>query len=445
MAAHSGRQDERLAAALAERRASSAARLHPSPPDRRMSALQLPLTPLGPTTLTLAARCPGRGSTPQPGRRLSLALGLCLPLVALGCGLGNASPVAGLGRSAGDTLYIGVAAAMTASGAAYFQGVQLAVEDLNATRPAGTPAFALREPEKGQLSQVAIAATFRDDPSVIGVVGHTGSAQSLDAAPIYADVEHEGRSAVVAISPTATNPRVSESNEWVFRVSPTDDDGARALAHFAAESIGARRVAVIYRNDLFGRGFTRTIAPQLESRGVKVTERDPYLAGVTTYSAYAERIVRGKVDALIIAGGAADAADMIRAVRRAGGNPAILGTDDVAGIGTDFAATQEFRGVRFTSFYLPERPAPGALRGFVTAFRRRFKELPNHRAALSYDAATLIGRAAIAAGPDRLAVRDWLARVGRGAPSYLGATGEIRFDAFGGALGKQVLIGEVRP
>ena len=202
---------------------------------------------------------------------------------------------------------------------------------------------------------------------------------------------------------------------------------------------------MIYRNDLFGRGFTRTIAPQLELRGVKVIERDPYLTGVTTYAAYAERIVRGKVDALIIAGGAADAADMIRAVRRAGGNPAILGTDDVAGIGTDFAATQEFRGVRFTSFYLPERPAPGAIRGFVSAFRRRFQEIPNHRAALAYDAATLIGRAAIAAGPDRRAVRDWLARVGRGSSSYLGATGEIRFDEFGGALGKQVLIGEVRP
>ena len=386
----------------------------------------------------MAARS-GRCST-------SLVLGLGLPLLAAaGCGLGNASPIGGATRAAGDTLYIGVAATAAASGAAYFQGVQLAIEDLNATRPAGARPFGLRQPQKGQLSQVAIAAAFRDDPAVIGVVGHTGSAQTLDAAPIYGDIEHEGRNGVVAVSPTATNPQVSESSEWVFRICPTDEDGAKALARFAADSIGAKRVAVIYRNDIFGRGFTRTIAPQLESRGVTVVERDPYLAGVTTYAAYAERIVRGKVDALVIAGGAADAADMIRAVRRAGGNPAILGTDDVAGIGTDFEASKEFRGVRFTSFYLPERPAPGALRGFVTAFRRRFQELPNHRSALSYDAATLIGRAAIAAGPDRRAVRDWLSRVGRTSPSYLGATGEIRFDGFGGALGKQVLVGEVRP
>ena len=391
----------------------------------------------------------GRGRAAQPALCRAAAGWLCLPALLAACdGLEARLPSSVVVRragAAGDSLYIGVAANPSASGVAFFQGVQLAIEELNASRPARARPFALRQPPAGQTSQVAVAAAFRDDPTVIGVVGHTGSAQTLDAAPVYGDVEHGGRNAVVAVSPTATNPRVSQASEWVFRVCPTDDDGASALARFAADSLHARRVAVIFRNDLFGRGFTRTIAPLLESRGVTVTERDPYLAGVTTYAAYAERIVRSKVDALVIAGGAADAADMIRALRRAGGDPVVLGTDDVAGIGTDFAATQEFRGVRFTSFFLPERPAPGALRGFVSAYRRRFREVPNHRAALAYDAATLIGRAVLAAGPDRRAVRDWLARVGRSAPSHLGATGEIRFDEYGGAVGKQVLIGEVRP
>lgn len=368
-----------------------------------------------------------------------------------GCGRGDtdahAAPPGGgrAGRGGGDTLYIGVAATRNASGAAFFRGVELAVAELNATRPTGARPFAMREPPAGQSSQVAVAAAFRDDPRVIGVVGHTGSAQTLDAAPIYGDVEHGGRRAVVAVTPTATNPAVSRASEWVFRICPTDEDGAAALASFAADSLRARRVAVVYRNDLFGRGFMRSIAPRLEGRGVAVTERDPYLAGVTRYEAYAERIVRGGADAIVIAGGAADAAEMIRAVRRAGGNTAFLGTDDVAGIGTDFAASQEFRGVRFTSFYLPGRPAPGATASFAPTYERRFGETPNHRAALAYDAAMMIGRATLAAGPDRRRVRDWLARIGRESPAYIGATGFIRFDEYGGAVGKRVLIGEVRP
>src|SRR3712207_2907787 len=150
-------------------------------------------------------------------------------------------------------------------------------------------------PPDSQPSQVAVAAAFRDDPTVVGVVGHTGSGQTLEAAPVYADVEDAGRRAVVAVTPTATNPAVTRSGDWVFRVCPTDDDAARALARFAADSVRAKRVAIVYRNDLFGRGFTRVIAPELTRRGVTVVERDPYLAGITEYAAYARRIARSDV------------------------------------------------------------------------------------------------------------------------------------------------------
>jgi branched-chain amino acid transport system substrate-binding protein len=379
-----------------------------------------------------------------PLRTLALVAPALLGSALLAGCPGRGVPAFGAGGAA-DSLYLGVAASRTASGTAFFQGVQLAIDDLNAGRPSGAPPFALRLPPDSQTSQVAVAAAFRDDPSVVGVVGHTGSAQTMDAAPVYGDVEHGGKRGVVAITPTATNPAVARASEWVFRVCPTDEDGATALARFAVDSLRARRVAIVYRNDLFGRGFTRFITPQLEARGAKVLERDPYLAGATTYEAYAERIVRGGADALVIAGGAADAADVVRAVRRAGGRPAVLGTDDVAGIGTDLAAAEEFRGVRYSSFFLAERARTGAAAAFVESFRRRFDQVPNHRAALAYDAATLLGRAALATGGDRRRMRDWLAGVGRERPAHEGVSGPIAFDESGGAVGKPVLIGEVRP
>src|SRR5215211_1139716 len=79
-------------------------------------------------------------------------------------------------------------------------------------------------------------AYFRDDPRVVAVVGHTGSAQTMEAAPVYADLEEGGRRALAAVSPTATNPAVTREGDWVFRVCPTDVDGARALARFALDS-----------------------------------------------------------------------------------------------------------------------------------------------------------------------------------------------------------------
>jgi branched-chain amino acid transport system substrate-binding protein len=367
-----------------------------------------------------------------------------------------------------DTLYIAVAATHTSP--AYFHGVQLALEKLNAERPTAARPFGMRVPLLTQTSQVAIAARFRDDPTVIGVVGHTGSAQTLETAPVYGDVANNGRHAVVAVTPTATNPQVTRVSHWIFRVCPTDDDAARALARFAADSLHLDRVAIVYRNDLFGRGFTRTIAPELTFERVGVAERDPYLAGITEYGAYAARIARSGVPGVIFAGGGVDAADLVRALHNESAHPVILGSDDVASILDGVKITPPaptpmkrrgkrgppaaplppddralFRGVRYTAFYDAHRPIDGEAKHFAAEYTRRFGQTPPPQAALSYDAAMVIGRAALAVGTDRRRVRDWIASVGTSTPAIHGITGNIRFDENGDAVGKQVLIGRIEP
>ena len=379
---------------------------------------------------------------PTRFRATLLARHLALAALTVLAACGGAS--AGGGSGGGDTLYVAVAATRTATGAAYVRGAELAIETLNATREEGMRPVGVRLPPDEPLTQVGIAARFRDDPAVVGVVGHTGSGQTTEAAPVYGDVEHDGRDALVAVTPTATNPRVTLANEWIFRVCPTDDDAARALARYAHDSLRARRVAIIYRNDLFGRGFTRVFEPQARSMGMEIVERDPYLAGATEFDAYAGRLARRAPDAVIVAGGAPDVRDIVRAFRKAGIDPAIIGSDDVAGLASDTADAREFAGVRFASFYLPDATTrEGA--SFARRYRARWNEEPNHRAALAYDAAMLIGRAAQAAGGDRRAIRDHLARTGGAARAHDGATGSIAFDATRGAVGKPVVVGVVRP
>lgn len=354
-------------------------------------------------------------------------------LTACGGGTGTAG--------ASDTLYIGVAAAVAANTDVYFNGVGLALQHLNADRPGGTRPLGLRSPPADQPSQVAVAAYFRDDPHVIGVVGHTGSGQTMEAAPIYGDIERDGARALVAVSPTATNPAVAPASDWVFRVCPTDPDGARALAVFVADSLGAREAQVVYRNDLFGRGFLRTFRPAFQQMGGRVVERFPYLAGLTEYPAYAGVIARDGTPAVVFAGGAADALDLLRALRAAGAQPTILGTDDVAGL----QGIGEAAGVRYLSFYQPGGVGTPAERRFLEAYRTQYGSEPDHRAALAYDAAMLIGRAAVAHGGDRRRIRDAVARTGREDPPFEGATGTVAFDANGDVVDKPIFVGEVRP
>ncbi|HEX9107278.1 MAG TPA: branched-chain amino acid ABC transporter substrate-binding protein [Longimicrobiales bacterium] len=367
-------------------------------------------------------------------------------LVAPAAVLAACRPGDGVRSASGDSVFIAVAASLgSGSNKAYFDGVRLAVEHLNDDRPPDSPPLGVRIPRSATATQVEIAEGFRNDPAVIGVVGHTGSAQTLEAAPVYGDVQGGGRNAVLAISPGATNPVISGVSKWVFRDCPTDINMAAAMAAYTADTLGRRRVGLIYRNDLFGRGFARAFAAAFQRRNGVVVEHDPYLAGVTEYAAYARRMKQEGVQALIIAGGAADAGPMLRALRAQLGDIPVLGTDDMASIQADTGAAREFRGVHYAAFYLPETRSGAASARFVTEYRQRFGSDPDTRAALAYDAATIIGRAVRETGPDRARVRDWVASVGRGRPAHAGITGDIRFDERGDAVGKPVFITEVKP
>lgn len=383
----------------------------------------------------MAARRPLGTRNPELGAGL-------LALLTLACG--------GSGGRAGrnDTLYIAVAAGQSATGQPYIDGATQALLELNRRRPPGRPPIGLRLPPPHEASQVAVATSFRDDPRVVGVIGHTGSAQTLDAAPIYGDIEHGGRRALVAITPTATNPTVTAANPWIFRICPTDDDVARALARFGRDSLGAARAAVIYRNDLFGRGFQRVFAAEFARSGGVVVERDPYLAGITEFAAYAARLSKRGIDVLVIAGGATDAREIIAAVRSAGLTLPVVGTDDLAGLAQDSSAAVGTRGIWYAAFYLPNERRSRLGRVFAAKFEGTFRYPPDHRAALSYDAATLLAEAAWGTDGDRQAIRAWLlgdGGPGPGKPAHEGVTGSIRFTSERNAEAKRILIGRVAP
>lgn len=382
--------------------------------------------------------------TPNRISRHSERVTCLLALLALACSTAGGRARAG----ANDTLYIAVAAGQSATGQPYIDGARQAIIDLNRRRPTGRRPVGLRLPPPGEVSQVAVATAFRDDPRVIGVVGHTGSAQTQEAAPIYGDVEHGGRRAIVAITPTATNPGVTAANPWIFRICPTDDDVARALARFTRDSLKGGRAAVVYRNDLFGRGFQRVFAGEFSQMGGEVITRDPYLAGITEFAAYAARLARQKVDVLVIAGGAADAREIIASVRAAGLTLPVVGTDDLAGLAQDSTAARGTKGLWYAAFYLPNDRRSRLGRVFAAKFQNTFNYPPDHRAALSYDAAALLAEAAWGTDGDRQAVRGWLlgdGGPGPGKPPHEGVTGSIRFTAERNAEGKQILIGRVAP
>jgi branched-chain amino acid transport system substrate-binding protein len=344
--------------------------------------------------------------------------------------------------ASGDTAFVGVAVGLT-SPERYvnvFEGVQMALEQLNSNRQPGEPALAMRRAPTTAKSAVDVAVAFRDDPSVIGVVGHTESAATISAAAVYADRDNNGRDAIVAVSPTAGAPAVTRASEWVFRVCPTSSAQARALARFIADSLGLRQTAVLYRNDPSGKDVLRVLTAEFGRAGGTVTERDPFMEDIVEFDAYARRLARAHTPSAVIAGNTTEERPFLRALRKAGGTAVVLGTNPPE-VG-DSAAAEDLRGVRFVQlFSAAHPPTPEGVR-FADDFKKRTGKVADRWGALGYDAAMLIGLAAQAKGADRRGIRDWIARVGRGQAAYSGATGVIAFDENRDPVNKTVLVAE---
>ena len=320
------------------------------------------------------------------------------------------------------------------------QGVQLAIARLNHERPAGAPRFVLRTVPTDLTSAVQIATTLREDASVVGVVGHTDSGSSLEAAPIYEDAEHDGERALVAISPTSTSVALSGRSKWLFRVCPSDLAASQAAARFALDSLGSRNAAIIYRNDAYGRGWSKAFVEAYQAGGGRVLMRGPHLAGMAEWEAYAGLVRKASPDLVLFPGSPADAATFIQAMQKGGATPRLLGGDAVSDLANRGA---EFAGVHYTAFFLADRPPNDSARAFVADFQRQHGPRPDQAAALAYDAAMLIGRAVIAVGPDRKKIRQHIAGIGSTSPAVTGVTGPIAFDAQNDVVNKPVVIARV--
>ncbi|MES2180120.1 MAG: ABC transporter substrate-binding protein [Gemmatimonadota bacterium] len=373
---------------------------------------------------------------PSPSRRQSSAA-CAFALVIFSLVLSSCSRRA----AGGDEIGIAVALDPHRAGMqTIYNGVQLAVDQLNQQRNGKAPLRMIKgAPDVSD--PIRIAETFRDNPAVVGVVGHPESGTTLDAIGEYADTKNGGRNGVVAISPTGTSPGLTGANRWLFRVCPSDVQTSRTMARYLLDSLKAMRASVIYRNDAYGKDWSKSFTDAYrEGRGT-VVERDPYLAGVTPWDAYAAYIKKLNPDVILFPGSTEDAVLLLRAMRAVGVATPLVGGDATSGLEANAA---EFPTARYAAFFLARRATSPEAKAFITAYRAAYKEDPDQRAALAYDAAMLIGRAALEVGADRAAIRDYIESIdGTRRPAVAGVAGPIAFDAKHDAINKPVVVAQV--
>jgi branched-chain amino acid transport system substrate-binding protein len=199
-----------------------------------------------------------------------------------------AAPLSGFQANAGQTV---------------LGGVRLAADQIN--RAGGLLGYKVVVVEMDDESDSDVAldiagqiqSAVNKGEKVLGIIGHLNSGQTLAAMEVYKDLD------LVVITPTASEVSLTQKGyRNFFRVNANDNTQARVDAEFLVNTLGARRVAVVYNDDAYGQGLGQLIAGELQSLGAEVVLSLQVAVEQSTFSEEITQIAEAKPDAIFYGG-----------------------------------------------------------------------------------------------------------------------------------------------
>ncbi len=218
---------------------------------------------------------------------------------------------------AGETIKIGVAGAHSGDLASYglptLAAARLVTRQANATGGVlGRQVELLPEDDVCKPEVAANTAAKLVSEHVDAVIGHICSGATKAALGIYKDAH------IVVISPSATNPDLTNGNyKNFFRTIASDDAQARREVDFALNVLHVKKIAVIHDKGDYGKGLAEFVKKFIEQSGrAKVVLFEGVTPGAVDYSAIVQKIKRKRADAVMFGGYHPEASKIVSQMRR---------------------------------------------------------------------------------------------------------------------------------
>lgn len=339
--------------------------------------------------------------------------------------------------AAGGDIVVGEYGSLTGTTATFGistkNGIDMAIEEVNkAGGLLGKQVRVIVEDDQGkpEEAQTVVTKLITSD-KVIAVLGEVASSRTLAAAPVAQ------QAGIPMISPSSTNPAVTDVGDYIFRVCFIDPFQGYVMARFATNTLKVTKVAILrdIKND-YSVGLADVFTENFKQMGGTITSDQSYSEGDTDFSAQLTTIKATNPQAIFVPGYYTEVGLVARQAKSLGLNVPLLGGD-----GWDSPKLTEIGGPAldgsyFSNHYSVEDPS-AAIQQFVAAYKAKYGETPDALAGLGYDAAKLLFDAIKRANStDPKAVRDALAQT----RSFPGATGTITLDEHRNAVKPAVVL-----
>jgi branched-chain amino acid transport system substrate-binding protein len=306
-------------------------------------------------------------------------------------------------------------------GIAIHRGIELAVQRINEKGGIRDRQLKIVTLDDQGKSEEAAAATTKliTTHHVVAILGALASSRSFAMAPIAQSLK------VAMISPTATNPKLTQFGDYVFRACFIDPFQGQVIAKFASENLKKKKAAVIrdLKSD-YSVGLAEFFVDTFKKQGGVVTTIQSYTSGDIDFKSQLTAIRAQAPDIIFVPGYYTEAGLIVRQARELGISIPILGGDGWSSPKLQEIAGPALEDTFYSNHYSAEDQSP-VVQEFNRKFRERYHELPDGIAALGYDSAALLidalQRTESLAPQD---IRDAIANTSE----FSGVTGKITMD-----------------
>ena len=360
-------------------------------------------------------------------RTLTRLLAAVSALVAAGCAPGGNS----------KEIVVGEYGSLTGNTATFGQstknGSEMAFAEINqAGGLLGKQVKLIVEDDQSKPEEAATAVTkLINQNSVQAVLGEVASSRSLAAAPICQGAK------IPMVTPSSTNPKVTQVGDYIFRVCFTDIQQGEADAKFAAKSLKLKKAAILYdvRND-YSVGLRLVFMQKFKEYGGEIVGEQSYSEGDSDFRAQLTQLKSANPEIIYVPGYYTEVGTIARQARDLGMTVPLSGGDGWDSPRLWEIGGKALNGCYFSNHYSVDDPSP-AVQKFVADYKAKYGRTPDALAALGYDAARIYADAVKRANStEGSKVRDALAAT----KNFAGVTGSITIDAERNAVKPVVIL-----
>jgi len=318
--------------------------------------------------------------------------------------------------------YLSLTGTETSFSSSTRKGLEMAIDQINSQ--GGVKGRTLKlviKDDKGN-PEVAkqVVGELADQENVVAIIGQAASQLSLAAAPIAQKKQ------IPMISPSSTNPRVTEAGDYIFRVCFIDPFQGYVMAQFAHNHLKVGKVAILRdRKSEYSMGLAEYFSKTFSGLGGEIVAEEEFVAGDSDFREQLSHIRSVAPAAIFIPGYYPDVALIARQIRKMGLKAHLLGGDGWDSSKLFEIAREAVNGSYFSSHFSSESSEP-KVKEFVDLYRERYQERPDSFAAMAYDATHILARALAASkSTTRSEVRTQIAET----KGFQGVTGTISLNS----------------